>query len=171
MSFFRKFNRQKQKEFNYEEYSRKKKNESEVRRVQRAKAQLLLAWQNSVQDAVPLWQLWLAYHIPPVWYKHLSSKLFGLIDRRVSLYVEKLSCRKLAKWRMEMNIRIILFLVQVVHFILIGFGRWIRDRILMFGVITTLTEKPLEVAGKKEFKYTLVVRYFWNEVCRKEIVG
>lgn len=171
MSFFRKFNRKKQKEFNYEEYNRRHKQEQEARRVQRAKAQLLTAWQNSVQEAVPVWQLWLALHIPPIWYKNLSSRIFNLIDRHATKYAQAIGEKHIAKWRLAMNLRILMFVVKVCHFVLIGMFRWVRDRILTFGVITTLTEKPIDVAGKKEYKYTLVVRYFWSEICRKEIVG
>jgi hypothetical protein len=169
MSFFRKFARKQQKEFNYEEYNRKKVQEQEARRKQRAKALLLQAWQNAVQEAVPVWQLWLALHIPPVWYKRLITTLLSLIDRHANEYAKKVTEMDIAYWRKAFTMYTVAYGIRVISFILIGIFKWIHDRVLTFGVITTLTERPIEVAGKKEFRYVLVVRYFWSEICRKEI--
>lgn len=169
MSFFRKFTRKQQKEFNYEEYSRRQRQEQEARRKQRAKKMLLDAWQNAVQEAVPVWQLWLALHIPPIWYKRLITQLLCLIDRYANGYVDKVSKMNIAYWRKSLTMYVIAYSIRIITFFLIGILKWIHDRILTFGVITTLTERPVEVAGKKEFKYTMVVRYFWSEICRKEI--
>lgn len=170
MGFFRKFKRQQQKEFNYKEYEAQKLREREEKRKARAKAQLLFAWKATLEEHVPIWQLWLALIIPPTWYKKITGKIMSGLMASTEKYAKSVTFRKLPKWRISFNHFMIFLFIRIVNILLIEIVKWIHDLVLTFGFHTTLKEKKYtNKDGHQEYSYEMVIRYFWIELCRKEI--